>query len=495
MTCGCSPPTTRRSPPRSAWSTWRSARRAPRPARRRSWSATSYEVDAARLEYVRERIRRGTSVTAVAENEHGPVAVGTLRPVGDVAEIVAVATLPAVRRQGLGGAVTALLVEHALEHGVETRLPVRRERRRRARLRAPRLPSHRHGLLRAVNAIEHYYDAVPRSAARVEEIGPFTLFVGTGAWPYYARPRLGLRARVHGRGRSRPCGRASASSACPRRSSGCDETTPSLLAASRVAGLEVMLAPLMVLERRGAGGRARGRDRAHARRRRSRAGSPPVVAQDRGFGGTGEGVRGARGRSCASALAQRRDPDGDRRELATACVAAGAHQPVGDVTEIVGVATVPEARRRGIAGALTARSSADAARSSTVFLSAGDGRRPRLRAARLPPGRDRLHRRVIDRPALAGVLGALVIAFSAILVDLADVSPVSAALWRCAYALPPLGVIAWCEHRRYGPRSRARAAAGLRRGRRCSPSTSSSGTTRSTTSARAWRPCSATCRS
>src|SRR3954451_11861544 len=40
--------------------------------------------------------------------------------------------------------------------------------------------------------LEAYYDAVPRSAARVEEVGPFTLFVGTGAWPYYARPRLRL---------------------------------------------------------------------------------------------------------------------------------------------------------------------------------------------------------------------------------------------------------------------------------------------------------------
>ncbi|MDA0179220.1 GNAT family N-acetyltransferase [Solirubrobacter phytolaccae] len=79
-----------------------------------------YEVDAARLEYTRTRIRRGTSVTAIATGEYGPVAVGTLRPVGDVAEIVAVATLPAVRRQGLGGAVTAMLVEHALSSGIET---------------------------------------------------------------------------------------------------------------------------------------------------------------------------------------------------------------------------------------------------------------------------------------------------------------------------------------------------------------------------------------
>jgi predicted GNAT family acetyltransferase len=80
----------------------------------------AYEVDAARLEHMRERVRRGLSVHLVAEAEHGPVAVGTLRPGGDVAEIVGVATLPAVGRPGLGGAVTAALVEHALERGIET---------------------------------------------------------------------------------------------------------------------------------------------------------------------------------------------------------------------------------------------------------------------------------------------------------------------------------------------------------------------------------------
>ena len=58
-----------------------------------------------------------------------------------------------------------------------------------------------------------------------------------------------------------------------------------------------------------------------------------------------------------------------------------------------------------------------------------------------------------DRPVAAGVLGALVIAFSAILVDLADVSPASAAVWRCRTRCRALGVIAWWEHRRYGPRS------------------------------------------
>jgi drug/metabolite transporter (DMT)-like permease len=45
---------------------------------------------------------------------------------------------------------------------------------------------------------------------------------------------------------------------------------------------------------------------------------------------------------------------------------------------------------------------------------------------------------VSDRPVLAGVLGALVIAFSGILVRLADVSPSTAAFFRCLYALPGL---------------------------------------------------------
>jgi drug/metabolite transporter (DMT)-like permease len=59
---------------------------------------------------------------------------------------------------------------------------------------------------------------------------------------------------------------------------------------------------------------------------------------------------------------------------------------------------------------------------------------------------------VTDRPVLAGVLGALVIAFSGILVRLAEVSPSTAAFFRCAYALPVLALLAWLEDRRYGQR-------------------------------------------
>jgi drug/metabolite transporter (DMT)-like permease len=55
---------------------------------------------------------------------------------------------------------------------------------------------------------------------------------------------------------------------------------------------------------------------------------------------------------------------------------------------------------------------------------------------------------------LAGLLGALTIAFSAILVKLAKVEPSTAAVFRCLYAVPLLAVLAAHETRRYGRRPR-----------------------------------------
>lgn len=55
----------------------------------------------------------------------------------------------------------------------------------------------------------------------------------------------------------------------------------------------------------------------------------------------------------------------------------------------------------------------------------------------------------------AGMAGAVFIAFSAIYVRLADVAPATAAVFRCAYALPALYALAVWERRRYGARSRA----------------------------------------
>lgn len=68
-----------------------------------------------------------------------------------------------------------------------------------------------------------------------------------------------------------------------------------------------------------------------------------------------------------------------------------------------------------------------------------------------------LIRLLTERPVLTAVLGALTIAFSAIFVRLADVSPATAAIFRCAYALPPLALLAWMEQRRYGPRAGGQA--------------------------------------
>src|SRR3954464_4324606 len=62
--------------------------------------------------------------------------------------------------------------------------------------------------------------------------------------------------------------------------------------------------------------------------------------------------------------------------------------------------------------------------------------------------------RLSHYPGRVAVAGALTIAFSAILVRKADVTPATAAVFRCAYAVPPLAILAWMERRREGPRTR-----------------------------------------
>ena len=54
---------------------------------------------------------------------------------------------------------------------------------------------------------------------------------------------------------------------------------------------------------------------------------------------------------------------------------------------------------------------------------------------------------------VCAVLGALAIAFSSILVRLSHASPSTAAIFRCGFALPVLGLLAWLEDRRFGRRS------------------------------------------
>jgi drug/metabolite transporter (DMT)-like permease len=65
------------------------------------------------------------------------------------------------------------------------------------------------------------------------------------------------------------------------------------------------------------------------------------------------------------------------------------------------------------------------------------------------------------RPAPLAALGAVAIAFAAILVRLADVSPSTAAALRCAYALPVLALLAGWEGRLRGRRRQRERQLGL----------------------------------
>ncbi|GAA2236891.1 hypothetical protein GCM10010430_17310 [Kitasatospora cystarginea] len=251
-----------------------------------------------------------------------------------------------------------------------------------------------------LDALEQYYDGVPRSSARVEDFGPLSLFVREGAgWPFYARPTLGFAGSVGAedvervRSRQRELGQ-------PEAFEWVAETTPSLRAAAEAAGLRVHAHPLMVLgpdepaarPAAGAGVTVRLLD----------AGDPALAAAvavpQLAFAepGTRLGTAGPAELATAT-LTAARDGSLDRvagriRAGLTRVAAAsedgvvlcsGMHQPVDGVSEIVGVGTLPTARRRGLARAVTAALVADARARGvrTVFLSAGDEDVARVYAA------------------------------------------------------------------------------------------------------------------
>ena len=206
--------------------------------------------------------------------------------------------------------------------------------------------------------------------------------------------------------------------------------------------------------------------------------SRPRAVADIAFGAPGT-ARGEPGRASATPRLQtsrgtargrarahgRRAHGHDRGRGRRRRVAVGSHQPVGGVTEIVGVGRCPSARRRGLGAAVTAALVAELAAAAptscscrpaaTTSRACTGGSASRASARPGSPARPCQAERVtraVRRPGAVAVAGALTIAFSAILVKLADVQPATAAIFRCAYALPVLGVLAWLEDRRYGRR-------------------------------------------
>lgn len=241
-----------------------------------------------------------------------------------------------------------------------------------------------------LSRIEHFYDLVPRSGAIGEPHGGLTLFLRQGeGWAFYARPTLGGPAptvdevrRV--RERQRVLG-------VPQAFEWVDEVTPTLRATAEVAGLAVSLHPLMVLEAftpvpPPPGARLRFVEAGSERLADDLAALRAVTGIGFGAPGTAAGSAGTAERDAAIRLPSPGEVAADRVALhsgalaralldtADGTVCAGTYQRAADVVEIVGVATLPAARRRGLAAALTSgltqRAVDDGA--ELVFLSAGD---------------------------------------------------------------------------------------------------------------------------
>jgi ribosomal protein S18 acetylase RimI-like enzyme len=240
--------------------------------------------------------------------------------------------------------------------------------------------------------VETFYDAVPRDRAHVEEYGGLVLFVPDGrTGVFYGRPNP-AGAPVTGadiaalRARQRELG-------LPEALEWVHELNQDLTGLAEPAGLAVLRAPLMVLDPAGLHELP-----ADGRGVRLLAPDDDTLADDlaacdavaaTGFSapGTIVGEAGPAARDAArvplsperlAAETARLAAGASARALAETVqhgvVACGQYQRVGDVVEIVGVSTLPAARRRGLGSAVTAalarRALDDGA--AVVFLSAAE---------------------------------------------------------------------------------------------------------------------------
>ena len=242
----------------------------------------------------------------------------------------------------------------------------------------------------ALQHLETFYDAVPRAGARVEPVGPFALFVREGAgWPFYARPAPGSPDRFtvddvrQVRARQVEVG-------VPEALEWVHDLAPSLTAAAREAGLTVQLCPLMVLDPQAltmpeaddVSVRIAGPDDADL----ALAEAVASVAFGAGIG-TAVGEAGVDERD---ETADQADPSrlammraalragtqvrAVARRDGAGPVGVGGYQHAAGVAELVGIATLPSARRRGIAAAVAGVLAREALSRGlgTVFLSAQD---------------------------------------------------------------------------------------------------------------------------
>jgi len=287
--------------------------------------------------------------------------------------------------------------------------------------------------MRVIRLADAYLDAVPRTDADALAVGPFTLFRSHGAWSYYARPALGISRTITGSDLAE-LDRVRRELSLPLALEWLPDCCPSLETVVREYGLAVHEYVLMALRPNsldqerptgavGPAGYRTGGPVALPHGVTVRLVDPddpddPAVPAARavadvafGVGGTAPGPVGINERNAmlqglspvvveqmreriaagrmVLAIAER-EPDG--------VVGSGAYQPVGEVAEIVGVATLPVVRRQGVATVVSAllASSAFAGGAALVVLSAGSEDIARVYAA---SGFQRIGRSLAAEPA------------------------------------------------------------------------------------------------
>jgi predicted N-acetyltransferase YhbS len=240
----------------------------------------------------------------------------------------------------------------------------------------------RPGLL---ECIERYFAAAPLPDARIEAVGALDVPIGDPAWPYPARPRVGegpvtaddVRAAV---ALQEEAGLPAALEWVP-------ECSPETAAAARAAGLTLEELPLLVavdpvevLLPAGVRLYVVGADDPQLARYQRVAAT--AFAHPGGPADVGDVPLDTSAEARARTEALRERIASGRTVMMVAVengepVAVGSHQPVDvdgtEVSEVVGVATLPRLRGRGVGAGMASALVAHATETADmVFLAAGD---------------------------------------------------------------------------------------------------------------------------